>query len=552
MKLEFESVSFSQLGATPLYGDYINGNPELRSFFGKSDPFNPESFSRFVSGRFGSVKRNQLADFLVSYNKQFAACRNTIEAAESLRSKDVFTVVTGQQLCFLGGPGYSFYKTLTVIALSRSLKAATKLSIVPVFWMADEDHDYDEIDHVWLPDFRKDGIIQKFSLPKNRLKGHAAAFLKLDHADEILSEINQAAEPGSAYASDLHRLHKSWQTGRPWVQAFGELMLRVFGKYGLILAGSNHADVKKLCRPVFETVLVKQPELTKIVSDTSAKLAGKWHAQVTVTDSLLFWHHPEKGRLKIPYLESGWMFPDEASPRTFTRESVRQAGDDFFAKLSPNALLRPVIQQYLLPNLAYTGGAAEIAYHSQLKAFFEAFELDLPIILPRFSATVIEPEIRKSMAHMPFSFTDYKKREDDLAHELVQVQLRESGNKLPDEVLKEWKNRNKHLFESYFRSFVNTGSSLETSLKSTLSRMEKNAEQFASKVIREKKKQDRLAIKRISNVRSALFPGGLLQERVTGWAFFYALYGDSFLEALVEELSTDTLEKIRHHHIIYV
>lgn len=551
--MEFESVSYSELGTSPLFSDFINENEQLKSFFYDLSSFKAGSFASFTHRRFGKADRLALSRFLHDFNRPFNPGKETLEAIGRLKQKDVFTVVTGQQLCYLGGPGYSFYKTLTIIALSRFLKARTGLEIVPVFWMADEDHDYEEINHAWLPDFSDGELLFKAELNTALKKGHAAADLVLgDEVLETWGRIRRSAPEGSAYAQSLAELHQSWAAGEPWINAFGRLMLKVFGRYGIVLAGSNHPEAKKLCRPVLEKVLTHQSKLTQIVSAASDSLAQQWYTQVQVTDSMLFRHDPEKGRIKAEFNDEGWLLPGDEGRRIFSSQDAKLLPDSFFESLSPNALLRPVLQQYLLPNLAYTGGAAEVAYHAQLKDLLETFELDMPLILPRFSATVVEAGIGKAMGRLPFSFPDYKKREEDLAKELALHQLGSEGYTPPEEALRQWEAENKALFAKWFESYKSLGGTLGISMESTIRRTEKAAAQFAAKVLREQKKQNKEAFNRLHRVRRSLFPNGILQERVISWAYFQAMYGNSFADQILEQLSEDTLEKLRYHHIIYL
>lgn len=551
--MKFETLSYRKLGGSALFQDFVEEGDELRAFFNDASPFNASSFLKFQKGDFGKVPRGKLVDFLLAFNQQFNATPETAHAIHSLLDEDVFTIVTGQQLCYFGGPAYTFYKTLTLIALAKYLKTESGLKVVPVFWLADEDHDYEEINHVWLPDFSNEAVLQKTALTENARKGHAAGRLFVEEsAEEAFGKIQEAAVKGSFYAQKLEELHESWKAGQPWLKAFGELMVRVFGKYGLVLAGSNHPSVKTLCRPVFEQVLCHQASLTVTLSETSRKLADAWHAQVTVTDSLLFWQHPEKGRVKMGFGKEGWQIPGESSPRHFSVEKAQETDDAFFAHLSPSAFLRPVLQQYLLPNLAYCGGAAEVAYHAQMKPFFREFGLDIPLVLPRFSATIADPGIQKTMDHLPFNFLRYKDREEQLLKELAMDQLKQHAQGSISEALGSWKSDTVALFEKHFGTYTTPGSSLETSLKSSIRRIEKIGEQFAGKVIAAQKRKESGSQSRIRKVQNALFPQGIPQERLLGWVSLVALHGDDFADNILHYLSTDTLEKIRFHHIIYL
>ncbi|AXJ01123.1 bacillithiol biosynthesis cysteine-adding enzyme BshC [Cyclonatronum proteinivorum] len=551
--MEFEAVSYRELGASALLTDYVEGQKALQSFYDPENPFDYSSFQSFTAKRFGKVSRENLVQFLLEYNQGFTAGKSTIESIQSLQSPNSYTIVTGQQACFLGGPAYSFYKTLTVIALSRYLKEKADLNIVPVFWIADEDHDHDEINHIYLPDFKANQSNRKFSFRSLGDLPFAAGDIKVnEEAERLLSEIGEASNKGSAYAESLEKLHDSWQSGKPWVKAFGAQMMQVFGRFGLVLAGSNHPKVKQLCRPVFEKVLTNPVVLRDELELTSAKLAQNWKAQVAVTDSLLFYHDPAMGRIKIPFSATGWKLPGRHESELFTEETVQNLPDSFFARLSPNALLRPVVQQYLLPNIAYAGGAAELAYHGQLKTFFRCFGLDLPVLLPRFSTTVVEQNICKTMAGMPFPLLSYKKREEELLKSVVLMSLSKDGLASPVRALEKWKAEHEKLYRQFFEGYAEPDSSLETSLNSSLKRAENAAEQFIAKVMREKKKKEKVAQKRILKVKEALFPSGVLQERTVGWAYYYSMYGDTLLDDFLNHLSEDTLQKIRFHHISYI
>jgi len=483
----------------------------------------------------------------MEFNAPFNPGKQTIENILSLRREQVFTIVTGQQLCLFGGPLYTLFKTLSVISISAHLRQQAGLHVVPVFWMADEDHDYDEIRFSDIPG--KNHSLEHITLGSDHSPQAAAGKRVLDEElSGVLDQLAGANGKRAVVTQDLLKLLSDWQPGRQWKEAFGRMMLRLFGHHGLVLAGSENKAIKEAVAPVLDKTLQHHSRINELISTQTRKMAESYHAQAATTGSHLFWHDERMGRTKLDFSPDGWTLPPDNQQLDPQQAAVAVAENNSYHRLSPNVFLRPVLQEYLLPNLAYVGGGAELAYHGQLKPLFEFFGLPMPLLLPRLSATVVEPAIQKAMKAFDFELTDYRRPARELHREWAETS---SAYLLEDEFTR-WQGQLNQLFEDRNEYIKSIDETLTTSAESTKVRMRHELDTLRTKVVRAVKLKEKTQVGRITRVHNSLFPQEVLQERKMGFIYLYAAYGPEFADKLLEQMSENPLEFIRRHQIIYI
>ncbi|MFW6347635.1 MAG: bacillithiol biosynthesis protein BshC, partial [Cyclonatronaceae bacterium] len=221
---------------------------------------------------------------------------------------------------------------------------------------------------------------------------------------------------------------------------------------------------------------------------------------------------------------------------------------NLYAQLSPNVFLRPVLQQYMLPNIGYAGGPAEVAYHAQMKPVFEHFRVPMPVILSRFSATLIEPSIARAAKALPFEFGTYRQP----AHVLINTYLNERAALNPEGFFAEWRQSSRELMEQRLGPLAGLHDSLKTSTLSTQQRIEHHLSELEKKVREQLKEQERVQIKRIKRVQQHLFPGQSLQEREYGWLYFINAYGTDWMEDVLEAMRQKPFLLLQKHHYLFL
>ena len=474
--------------------------------------------------------RAAVADLLVAQNQRFGAGEKTFANIERLRN-GAGAVVTGQQVTILGGPLYTLFKTATVIRKAQDATAAG-YSHVPIFWLATEDHDLEEADHVVLPSRRELNTL-KLALEGN---SHHAAVGELKLGSGVRAVLDQAMEllgPGPF----LDALEEFYRPDATFAEAFGKLISRVFAAHGLIVIDAAGRDFHALGAPVLQKAIVQADELHQALLQRDKELAqAGYHSQVLVgpQSSLLFLTDTEM-RARLPLRRKGnqeWT----AGKRAFSTNDLLGILKAEPERISPNALLRAVFQDFILPTSAYIGGPAEIAYFAQSQVVYEKILGWVTPVLPRLSATLIEPAIAEVMERHEVSLTEMlSSRPEELGHRLGaraipidgKKKLAAAGNALDDELktLTEWM----HAVDAGLGRSADVAAS---KMRYQMNRLRRLAANFQL--------QKEASIRRhVDALYLSLCPDNHPQERAVGAAFFLSRYGDSLIDLLVENAAQE-------------
>ena len=511
---------------TRLFADYLAlaeqpaGSP-LRRWFA-SEPLGAQWLDRPVGGS----ERNALADALREQALGFGASEATLANIAELR-QGAGAVVTGQQVGLFGGPLLTLLKAATAVARAAEATKATGKVHVPIFWLATEDHDLEEVDQLTL--------LTKTSLEKLMLgltsKGSPVGGLTLGPGVEPLLE--QVAELLS-YAPIADTLRECYAAGATLGEAFGRLMTRLFAAHGLIVMDAASRPFHALGAATLRAAITQAQPLEAALLARSAELEEVgYHAQVLVKPghSLLFLIDSATGeRQPLRRTADGaW----RTATASFTESDLLGILEREPERLSPNALLRPVFQDTILPTAAYVGGPAELAYFAQSAVLYEAILGRVTPVLPRFSATLIEPAIATVMAR----------------HELALDAVFEAGS---EAALTQRLGARAMPIEGK-RKLAAVGNTLDAELSALTGYLESMDESLgrsalvsASKMRYQMNRLRRMAAsfevqKEASLARHAqaimlhLVPDGHPQERVIGGVWFLAQAGEELIDRLVNE-----------------
>jgi bacillithiol synthase len=508
-------------GLSRLFLDYCAGAPGVRPFY-PSSPRDTGWLARCpLPGHWSEV-----VEVLAEQNPS-AAAAPALKALEA----GAGTILTGQQVGMFGGPLYTPFKAATALARAHQATAAGKPHVA-VFWLATEDHDFAEINHVTFPS-RKE--LRKLVYDKPPTVPAPAGNVVLGEAIEPL--IEDAWELlGNSEAMDA--LAAAYKPGRTFGQAFAEFYAKVFSAQGLVILDAAGRETHRLGAPVLRAAIERADELHAALSERNKALeASGYHAQVAVTPgaSLLFLIDARSGaRLSLKRLPARAGEPNDlwqAGRERYTTADLLGVLAAEPERISPAALLRPVFQDYLLGTSLIVGGPAEVAYFAQSAVLYERILGRVTALEPRLSATLIEPAIGELLKkHELKPDRVIRERADSLA-QLV------AARAIPAESRKR---------------LSATGTALDAELGPLLEYMKamdtglgRSAETAASKMRHQMNRLRRLAanfeIQREGSLRRhaeaierALNPGGVLQERVHGAAYYFARYGFELAESLTE------------------
>jgi len=395
-------LPFSQIPhTTALFTDFLAYTPSIRSFYPR-----PPQFAEWMKEEAGRIsydaeRRQRVAAILSVQNKSWGASDRTLANLERLR-KGAAAVVTGQQVGLFGGPMFAIYKALTAVKLAEEASNAG-IDAVPIFWLATYDHDLAEVNHVSIAS--AEGVLETLTTPSHSVSGAPVSSVQL--GDEILPVLEQAiALLGEGEAAQL--LRETYRPGETLGTAFARLYARVFAEWGVIVLDASDAELSRVAAPIYRAAIERSEELSSALLRRGQALeSAGYHQQVKVTESSVLLFTTRQGA-RVPIHRQGEEFvvDGEKLGEKLSRSELLGQIEAHPEQFSPNVLLRPVVEDYLLPTLAYTGGAAETAYFGQAGAVYEALLGRVTPILPRFSATIVEPKVQRALEKTKIAITD--------------------------------------------------------------------------------------------------------------------------------------------------
>jgi len=391
--LRVETLPFDRVPQqTRLFLDYLRDPPALREFYPEAVRFHHElaaRSSRVLASH--HTDRNLLCDSLGDMNANWGAGEETLKNIQLLRDSDCIAVVSGQQVGLFSGPLYTIYKALSAVKLARCLMQRNTKA-VPVFWMATEDHDFPEVAKAEFI-ARDCRLVDVEVPPELHNEGQPVGRVVIDNSiDAVLTQLLETL-PSSEFTPDLETvLRDAYRPGRGYGEAFARMMTSLLGRHGLVLLDPLDKRLKALAAPLYANAAARAHEIATAIEARSRRLieAG-YHAQVTATENSfpLFMHDEDGTRHAMTRTEEG-KYAAKNGDEAYSVEELSKLALSQPERFSPNVTLRAVVQDYLLPTIAYYGGAAEIAYFAQTSEVYRLLERPITPILPRSSLTMVE------------------------------------------------------------------------------------------------------------------------------------------------------------------
>lgn len=500
-------VDLSKTGQfSSFFLDYIKGREELKPFFSHSP--NIESFKDAIRAKsFSSEKREILADVLEKHYQGVELSELSQQNLSSLIKPNTFTVTTGHQLNLFTGPLYFIYKIVSTINLAKSLqKAYPDYHFVPVYWMATEDHDFDEINY-----FKLDG--KKYQWQTNQ-SGAVGDF----ELDATFKEFMKSV----SFAPDLFK--KAYSESKTLSEAVRKYVNELFGKEGLLVVDGNDSSLKGQFRDVILSDLFDHDPYQKAHQATQELEKLGYKSQIFPREINLF--YLEKGvRERIERV--GEVFSVVNTDLRFTESEIRSLVENHPERFSPNVVLRPVFQEMILPNLAYLGGPAEVVYWLQLKRVFDRFQIPFPVLMPRNFALLLNQTAVKKMDQLQWAvedlFVDYEswKKEFIKTKSDLDLSLTVERNMIKD------------LFERKAKETSSLDATLVQAFEAGKVRSLKILDQMGAKLRKAEERKQEVELSRAKTVLEYCAPGGSPQERVVNLMQFYLEY-PGLLEAFLE------------------
>jgi len=504
--MELKKVDFKDTRQfSTLFLDYINGSDQLNEFYG--NPPTQEGFEQQIKDKsLSQESRNILSDILTGQYEGLEISDRALDNISLLKEQNTYTVTTGHQLNIFTGPLYFIYKIVTVIKICEQLNAKyPEHNFVPVYWMASEDHDFEEISyfrlngtkHIWETDEK--GAVGRFN-PKtlksiiDNVPGMPELFKTAYLKNDTLGDAVRY------YVNDL------------------------FGQYGLITIDADDRRLKVQFADVMSDDIFNHSASEKVEQD-SQKLNDKgYKTQVNARDINFFFL--EDG-LRERIVVEGDNYTVMNTDRSFSKDEMHGVIQNEPERLSPNVILRPLYQETILPNLAYIGGPSEVAYWFQLKSVFEHYEVKFPILMPRNFALFVPSKTKNKLEKSGLSIVQLFEERHALYNHLVAEGAEEEIhlNGQVDEIMA--------VFEKIANQAASIDPTLAPHVKAQGAKTKNILEQIEKKFVKAEKRNQSQRLSQVESILDELFPNGNLQERTDNFLNFY-LEDNNFIDRLMD------------------
>jgi len=539
-----DTLRFTEIPhTTRLFNDFLYDYSKVSRFYtdaGREIDSLVEHARRVASGEFD---RKRVPDALERINRRAGSPELTFKNIEMLRHPGSVAIVTGQQAGLFTGPLYTILKALTVIKLVDCLRRRG-VEAVPVFWIASEDHDYEEVSFCKLVD--RDGKLIRIQYqagghqpdsPVGRVKlcERAAGTI-----DEFIGHL-----PTSEFVEAIERdLRECYAEGTGFADAFGKLMARLFAEYGVVLLDPLDEELKKVSAPLYAEAIEHSEQIAAALVDRSRELESSgYHAQVHVSDDMVPLFIMDDGR-RVALARHEDRFVVKAGERGFTRDELVELAKRCPGCFSPNVTLRPVVQDYLLPTAAYIGGPAEIAYFAQIRAVYRVLNRAEPCVLPRASMTIIEGRHQKTMRKYGLELKDFFEGLHAAVKKVVEQSLdREAANNF--EETERLLNEQLAKLESSLRK---TDATLSDSIQSAKAKMMYQLEHLRTKFVHASAHREQTTYRQVERAYTTLYPDKNLQERELNIFYFISRYGPGLIRELYDAADVG----FSNHKLVYI
>lgn len=521
-------IQVQPLRGSALVEDYLRGAEPAASFFA-GRPGDPGAFRRKLEetrARFGRAEREAAAAALRPTSPEAAArLARFVEEGGAM-------VTTGQQAALFASPLYTIHKILSAVRLAGALEEELGVVVLPVFWVASEDHDWAEAAETHVTDAA--GELRRIAVSPTDAR--ALPMSEMRFGSDVETACSKLSEAVATFGDDagwLARVRDAYRPGATVAGAFRETIEALFAPFDLLVTDAADPALKAASLPVLLGELEGAEENERVVAERSAALAEAGYAtQVTVMEEAtnLFFHGP-KGRERLQRDGRGGFVAKE-SKRHFTAGEAGAALRAEPGRFSPNVFLRPVVESAVFPTLAYVAGPGETAYFAQVGPLFERFGILPPVVFPRFSATLVPEEADATLAELGMAMEELRPP----LHEVVQAVAR---RRLPVPVREQIVALRRAIVEEYaglIEAAHGIDPVLDGALGAARNRSLLEAAAAERKILAHLKRRDQRLARAVEHARNHLFPGGVPQERVLNLFPYLAAYGPGLLHDLAERM----------------
>ncbi|MEG1589372.1 bacillithiol biosynthesis cysteine-adding enzyme BshC [Chryseobacterium sp.] len=510
-------IAFSEIESIPkLVKDFLNH--DIEGF--EAHTFSLENFAQQIhlkQNSFTLEKREILSETIKSQLSDFKLSSKQTENLENLKQKNTFTITTGHQLNLFSGPVFFVYKILQTIKTCMYLQQNfPDFNFVPVYWMASEDHDFAEINH-----FKTDNNYYEI----NERSGSAVGRIQISDTF-FISEFEKEFKDSIFGTELILMLKEAYKNENMLTKAIQTLVNRLFSDFGLLILDGDSQALKDLIKGVFKDEL-ENFSLHKNSKDKVDFLTDKYgKVQVNPREINLFYLSETRDR--IDFDGENYIVVDKNIQ--FTKKEILNELENYPEKFSPNALMRPVYQETILPNLAYIGGNAEIMYWLELKDYFTELNLPFPILVPRNSMLFLKEKTIGKIEKLNLILDDFFQNFTKITNDKI----------LDNNEILHLLNQKENLLTKQFSELKNAAEKTDQSfgnlVKAEETRQLKSFERMKKRLLRAEKIKQNELLERLENLFLDVHPSKTWQERIYNFSVFFADFGYSWVEFCMEEM----------------
>ncbi|MBP1999211.1 bacillithiol biosynthesis cysteine-adding enzyme BshC [Paenibacillus shirakamiensis] len=476
------------------------------------------------------INRKALVEKLRLYNQQHNPASEVEDALDLLERKETLVISGGQQSGLFTGPLLVIYKAMTIIQAARQASHELSIPVVPIFWIAGEDHDWEEVNHAYFLDSALD--VERIRIVKDQLNKNSVGYTSVEKS-EWRSALQQLADllPDSEHKQGLlHQLEDAVAKSATLTDCFAKLMGLWFGKYGLILLDSSDPELRQLESEVFEQIIIKNDELEVAYKKSAAQLQEQGidpQADVAEDAANLFYIY--EGQRLLLFKKEG-RFEDRKGIISLSKEELIEESQLHPERFSNNVLTRPLMQDMLLPVLGTVLGDGEIAYWALTGQAFHVMGLQMPLLLPRMSFTIMEPKVQRHMKQYGFSFVEARQH----FKELRQTWLTSQEPVPIDTRFAELKGDIEQLYTPLIQELGSMEKGLSRIGDANLHRILQQVDYLRDKSAQAMEHKHEAVLRQWDRVQQSLFPQDSLQERVYNVFTYLNRYGPNWIDSMME------------------
>jgi bacillithiol synthase len=529
MEMNTTRIDYAKTGYfSGLINAYLKKENKLHNFYSYFP--DQEGFEKAINNRKYAFNRNLLADAIIQQNVTAGvdASEKVSSNIELLRKENTFTVTTGHQLCIFTGPLYFIYKIISTINLSEELKKQhPEKDFVPVFWMASEDHDFQEVNHInlfnkklsWNPEHAVKGPVGKYST--STLFG-------------ILEEVKLLIGEGENAQKLYDLLRSAYSKTNTLSEATRFFVNELFNEWGLLCIDGDEKLLKEALKPIMIDDIFNKSS-NKLVNKSIEQLNEHGIHKIQVTPREINFFYLKPG-LRERIEQQGENFVVLNTDLVFSKKELEQEIENHPEHFSPNVLLRPLYQELILPNIAYIGGGGELAYWLELKNLFNHHQIDLPVLLLRNSMLWVDPVSAERMKKLEISAADLFLETEKLIRDFV------SRNADEEISLEKQMNGLKEIYQEISELAFKVDSTLKAAVESDFQKAMQSLKNLEHKISKAEKSKHETGINQLKKLKEKLFPGNGLQERYENFIPYYLKHGKDYLRILKAELNPFSLD----------